>query len=77
MALKHPLLVRPFALLGLAAALAGSTLGAILLLRIQLALGPVDLLWKQVHGQAQVFGFIVPLVLGFGTYVVQIGRAHV
>ena len=70
MALKHPLLVRPFALLGLAAALAGSTLGAILLLRIQLALGPVDLLWKQVHGQAQVFGFIVPLVLGFGTYVV-------
>jgi len=70
MALKHPLVVRPFALLGLTAALAGSTLGAVLLLRIQLALGPVDLLWKQVHGQAQVFGFIVPLVLGFGTYLV-------
>jgi NnrS protein len=70
MAPKHPLLVRPFALVALAVALAGSTLGAILLLRIQLALGPVAPLWKQVHGQAQVFGFIVPLILGFGTYLV-------
>lgn len=70
MAPKHPLLVRPFALVALAAALGGSTLGAVLLLRIQLVLGPVDPLWKQVHGQAQVFGFIVPLVLGFGTYLV-------
>ena len=70
MAPKHPLLLRPFALAALAAALAGSTLGAILLLRIHLALGPVDPLWIKVHGQAQVFGFIVPLVLGFGTYLV-------
>ena len=67
---KHPLLVRPFALVALVAALGGSTLGAVLLLRIQLVLGPVDPLWKQVHGQAQAFGFIVPLVLGFGTYLV-------
>jgi len=70
MALKHPLLVRPFALVAIVVALAGSTLGAILLLRIHLALGPVAPLWIQVHGQAQVFGFIVPLVLGFGTYLV-------
>lgn len=70
MAPKHPLLVRPFVLAALAVALAGSTLGAILLLRIHLALGPVAPLWIQVHGQAQVFGFIVPLVLGFGTYLV-------
>ena len=70
MAPKHPLLVRPFALGALAVALAGSTLGAILLLRIHLALGPVEPRWIQVHGQAQVFGFIVPLVLGFGTYLV-------
>lgn len=67
---KHPLLVRPFALVALVAGLCGSTLGAVLLLRIQLVLGEVDPLWKQVHGQAQVFGFIVPLVLGFGTYLV-------
>lgn len=67
---KHPLLVRPFALVGLAVALAGSTLGAVLLLRIHLALGEVPPFWIQVHGQAQVFGFIVPLVLGFGTYLV-------
>ncbi|HZR08977.1 MAG TPA: hypothetical protein VFA79_10375 [Myxococcales bacterium] len=67
---KHPLLLPPFVLVALAAALCGSTLGAILILRIQLALGPVDPLWKQVHGQAQVFGFLVPLVLGFGTYLV-------
>jgi hypothetical protein len=67
---KHPLLLPPFAAVALAAALCGSTLGAILILRIQLALGPVDPLWKQVHGQAQVFGFLVPLVLGFGTYLV-------
>ncbi len=70
MAAKHPPLLRPFALVALAAALCGSTLGAVLLLRIQLALGPVDPLWKQVHGQEQVFGFIVPFVLGFGTYLV-------
>lgn len=70
MAPKHPLLLPPFAIVALAAALGGSTLGAILILRIQLALGPVDPLWKQVHGQAQVFGFLVPLVLGFGTYLV-------
>jgi hypothetical protein len=67
---KHPLLLRPFAAVALVAALCGSTLGAILLWRIQIALGPVDPLWKQVHGQAQVFGFLVPLVLGFGTYLV-------
>jgi hypothetical protein len=42
----------------------------VLLLRIQLALGEVEPFWKQVHGQLQVFGFIVPLVLGFGTYLV-------
>ncbi|HTO99690.1 MAG TPA: hypothetical protein VMK66_21720 [Myxococcales bacterium] len=70
MAPKHPLLLRPFAAVALLAALCGSTLGAVLLLRIQLSLGPVDPLWKQVHGQAQVFGFLVPLVLGFGTYLV-------
>ncbi len=70
MARKHPLLLRPFVLVALAVALAGSTLGAILLLRMHLALGPVDTTWIQVHGQAQVFGFIVPLVLGFGTYLV-------
>lgn len=70
MAPKHPLLVRPFALVALAVALAGSTLGAILLVRIHLALGPVEPLSIQVHGQVQVFGFIVPLVLGFGTYLV-------
>jgi NnrS protein len=70
MAPKHPLLVRPFALTALVVALAGSTLGAVLLLRIQLALGPVEPLWIRVHGQAQVFGFIVPLVVGFGTYLV-------
>jgi hypothetical protein len=70
MAQKHPLLLPPFAAVALAAAICGSTLGAILILRIQLALGPVDPLWKQVHGQAQVFGFLVPLVLGFGTYLV-------
>jgi hypothetical protein len=67
---KHPLLLPPFAAVALAVALCGSTLGAILLIRIQLSLGPVDPLWKQVHGQAQVFGFLVPLVLGFGTYLV-------
>lgn len=67
---KHPLLVRPFALTALAVAVAGSTLGAVLLLRIHLALGVVEPFWVQVHGQAQVFGFIVPLVLGFGTYLV-------
>ena len=67
---KHPLLVRPFALTALAVAVAGSTLGAVLLLRIHLALGVVEPFWAQVHGQAQVFGFIVPLVLGFGTYLV-------
>jgi hypothetical protein len=67
---KHPLLVRPFALIALAVAVVGSTLGAVLLLRIHLALGVVEPFWVQVHGQAQVFGFIVPLVLGFGTYLV-------
>ncbi|HET7787597.1 MAG TPA: hypothetical protein VFL36_16615 [Myxococcales bacterium] len=67
---KHPLLIKPFAAVGLLAGLAGSTLGAVLILRIHLALGPVSPLWKQVHGQAQVFGFIVPLVVGFGTYLV-------
>ena len=48
-------------------------LGAILLLRIDLALGPVEPFWKQVHGRAQVFEFMVPLVLGFGTYLVSHG----
>ena len=67
---KHPLLLRPFAAVGLASGIAGSTLGAILILRIHLALGPVPPLWKQVHGQAQAFGFIVPLVVGFATYLV-------
>jgi hypothetical protein len=65
---KHPLLVRPFALGALAVALAGSTLGAILLLRIQLALGPVAPLWiarfarmlrdAKTHGCASVFSFL-------------------
>ncbi len=63
-------MLRPFALTALAVALAGSTLGAILLVRIHLALGVVEPFWVQIHGQAQVFGFIVPLVLGFGTYLV-------
>jgi hypothetical protein len=67
---KHPLLLRPFAATGLAAGLLGSTLGAVLVLRIHLALGPVSPLWKEVHGQAQVFGFVVPLVVGFATYLV-------
>ncbi|MGE5048602.1 MAG: hypothetical protein ACM3PC_08555, partial [Deltaproteobacteria bacterium] len=67
---KHPLLLRPFAATGLAAGVLGSTLGAILLLRILRAPGPVSPPWKQVHGQAQVFGFISPLVVGFATYLV-------
>lgn len=67
---KHPLLLEPFAATGLAAGVLGSALGAVLILRIHLALGPVSPLWKQVHGQAQLFGFIVPLVVGFATYLV-------
>jgi hypothetical protein len=77
MARKHPTLVRPFALLGLAMGLAGTALGAVLLARIDLSLGLVPPLWKEVHGQLQVFGFIVPLVLGFGTYLVpRIAAGH-
>jgi len=67
---KHRNLLRPFALSGLVTGLVGSALGAVLLVRIDLSLGEVTPLWKQLHGQLQVFGFLVPLVIGFGTYLV-------
>ncbi len=67
---KHLRLLRPFALLALATGLAGSTLGFILLVQAQWANVGVGWPWRQVHGQLQVFGFLIPFVTGFGIYLV-------
>ncbi|MDQ3262782.1 MAG: cbb3-type cytochrome c oxidase subunit I [Myxococcota bacterium] len=63
-------MLRPFALLALATGLAGSTLGFILLIQAQWANVGVGWPWRQVHGQLQVFGFLIPFVTGFAIYLV-------
>ncbi len=67
---KHASLLRPFVVLALSAVLLGGTLGLVYLLRLHLALGPVAPGSIREHGQVQVFGFLVPFVIGFATFVV-------
>jgi hypothetical protein len=67
---KHAPLAKPFVLVGLAALVAGSTLGMLYVLRIHLSLGVVSPVELRAHAQAQVFGFLVPFVTGFATYLV-------
>lgn len=66
---KHPALLAPFVLFGLSSALLGFGLGALFLFRIHWSLGPAAERWLELHGQLQIFGFLVPLVVGFATFV--------
>ncbi|MHB8416685.1 MAG: NnrS family protein [Myxococcales bacterium] len=66
---KHGPLLRPLVLGAFASVLVGGSIGAWALLRLQLALGPVDAGWLQAHGQEQVFGFLLPFVMGFASYL--------
>jgi hypothetical protein len=67
---KHGGSLRPFVLFALSAALLGGSLGLVYLLELHLALGPVNPASLRTHGQIQVFGFLVPFVVGFGTFVI-------
>lgn len=67
---KHLRVLRPFVLVALAAGTGGSVLGYELLERSQWRLtGPAWPL-SQVHGQLQLFGFLVPFVAGFAFFLV-------
>ena len=65
---KHPLLVRPFALVALAAAKEHARRDPPPANRSRTR--SCRAVWRQVHGRAQVFEFMVPLVMGFGTHLV-------
>ncbi len=66
---KHPRLVAPFLLVSLSAVLAGTSAGVIALLRSLLALGVLPPALGQIHGRLQIFGFLLPFVLGCSTFV--------
>ena len=67
---KHLRLLRPFVLLAIAAGCTGTTLGFVLLERLQWRPAPFDWSWRQAHGELQVFGFLVPFITGFALFLV-------
>ena len=74
---KHPSLHRPFLALAFIPALLGGALGAFLILRSQLALGPVRPVWIQAHGELQLFGWLLPFSIGCALYLVpRIAAGH-
>lgn len=66
---KHATALRPLVLGSLAFVIIGTMIGTLALLHIHLALGPVAVAWLQIHGQQQLFGFLLPFVMGFASYL--------
>lgn len=67
---KHLRLLRPFVLGALAAGTCGTLLGFILLERSQWRLSGAAWPLSQVHAQLQLFGFLLPFVVGFAIFLV-------
>lgn len=67
---KHLRLLRPFVLGALLGGGAGSGLGLFLIDRSQRTLTGSSWPLRQVHAQLQLFGFLIPLVIGFALFLV-------
>jgi hypothetical protein len=67
---KHLRVLRPFVLGALLAGTGGSLLGYVLLERSQWSLSGSAWPLSQVHGQLQLFGFLLPFITGFAFFLV-------
>ena len=68
--MREPTVYRPFALLGLTAALAcGIPLGAWMLAWLYLGVAAVPAAWIQLHAHVQIFGFFGTLIMGVAQHL--------